>query len=85
MFKVSLAFRMVTVHRYASSLSSRHMVPVEVMEESDSDEDISRSCSMSGLVLNLLSISSTVMGSQSFSGGVMVIVGIGLVGADDGI
>ena len=40
MFKVSLAFRMVTVHRYASSLSSRHMVPVEVMEESDSDEDI---------------------------------------------
>ena len=53
MFKVSLAFRMVTVHRFASSLSSRHMVPVEVMEESDSDEDISRSCSMSGLVLNL--------------------------------
>ena len=35
MFKVSLAFRMVTVHRFGSSLSSRHMVPVEVMEESD--------------------------------------------------
>ena len=77
MFRVSLAFKMVKVHRFACSLSSRHMVPVEVIEESESDVDISRSCSMSGLVLNVLSISSTVMGFQSFSGGVMVTVGIG--------
>ena len=53
MFRVSLAFKMVIVHRFVSSLSSRHMVPVEVIEESDSDEDNSMSCSMSGLVLNL--------------------------------